>query len=283
RPALGGGGAGAGAARHAPDRVTIPESGDPSYRRWLPAPSAMDSFDSDHYRSRYLDLAALRKHSDRTISTFHRERVGAHLEFLGVGDSAEGMVSLSGVGSTEAYVVFGSYETDAVFESVRESDFSETGTDGEYRFLHRNDPSRTVAVGEDGVVYARDTDSESFVKAILDAERGDELRYHETDEAFASMTDVMGAPAVATAETTDPTSRPNPETLRFEGSVGHATGRSLADGTEYVRHAIRFADAADDRTETVRETVGDDDSFAEASVFAEDETVFLDAELESEG
>lgn len=125
-------------------------------------------------------------------------------------------------------------------------------------------------------MYGRQDDAVSLVKAIIDAERGDKRRYHEANESFRTLTETIGRPTVATASTSNPASKTVRRVLQFEGSVGHATGRSLAEDGEFVRHAIRFTDSAADRVDTVREVVSDQRDFTAIEVFAEGKTVLVD-------
>lgn len=262
------------------DEVSIPEPSVPSYRRWLPEPGSVGPTDHDYYRAQYYSLTELRANPDRKLSTFHRKRVRDETGFLDLGDSADELIRLSGIDSMRAYVVMGSYDADGVEESVRQNGFSDARTYGEYSILRRTDPARVVAVSDSAVLYGKHDDAAGLVEAIIDAAEGNRPRYHEVDERFASLTEAVGESAVTEAETTEPAPHTNPEILQFKGSVGHATGRSLADGTEYVRHAIEFTEQADDHVETVRETVGDDESFAAVEVFADEKTVFVDGELD---
>lgn len=263
------------------DEVSIPEPAVPSYRRWLPEPGSVGPANHDHYRAQYYSLAELRAHPDRKLSTFHRRRVRDETGFLDLGDSADELIRLSGVDSMLAYVIVGSYDADGVADAVRQNGFSDAGTYGKFSILRRNDPARVVAVFDSAVLYGKHDDAAGLVEAIIDAAEGNRPRYHEVDETFASLTEAVGESAVTEVETTEPAPHTNPEILQFEGSVGHATGRSLADGTEYVRHAIEFTEQADDHVEMVRETVRDDESFSAVEVFADEKTVFVHGELDS--
>ena len=179
-----------------------------------------------------------------------------------------------------AHVVLGAFAADEVAEAVRERGFSDAGAHGKYRLFRRDDPARAVAVTDDAVLYGKHEDARVLVEAIADAAQGSRPRYHEVDEAFASLTETVGEPAVARVETTDPAPRANPEILQFEGSVGRATGRTIADGTEYVRHAVEFDEEADDRVGAIRETVADDEAFAAVEVSVEGKTVVVEGELD---
>lgn len=260
--------------------ASVPDPSEPAYRRWLPEPGSVGPTDHDHYRARYYSLAELREYPERKLSTFHRRRVRDEIGFLGVVDSADELLRLSGVGAMQAHVVRGQYDTDEVLRTVRENGFSHVENVGEYRVLRRNEPSRAVAVADSAVLYAKRDDAVELVEAIVDAARGHRPRYHEVDDTFASLSEAVGESTVTVVETTEPAPKSNPEILRFEGSVGHATGRTLADGTEYVRHAIEFTGPADAHVETVRETVSDDSSFATVDVFADGETVVVEGELD---
>lgn len=262
------------------DDVDVPSPATPSYRRWLPEPSAVGPAGHEHYRSQSVSLAELRKSPDRKLSAFHRQRVEDRVGFLGVDDTVEQVVHLSGVGAMEAHVLMGRFDAGAVLQTVRDEGFSDVGTHREYEVVRRDGPTRAIAVADSAIVYGKQDDAIELVEAIVDTERGERPRYHQVSAPFASLTDAVGDAPVTAAETSDPAPRSNPEILQFEGSVGHATGRWLDDEVQYVRHVIRFEEEADSRVDTVRETLTGDGSFSAVEVRAEGKTVFVEGELE---
>lgn len=107
--------------------VAFPATPAPTYRRWLPEPSAVGPSGHGHYRITYRSLSDLREYANRNLSAFHRGQVEEELKTLGIRESAERMVSLSTIKSVEAHVVRGSYDADTVSRIQQESDFPALG------------------------------------------------------------------------------------------------------------------------------------------------------------
>ena len=174
--------------------VPAPESADPTYRRWLPAASALPGDDLD---PGFVNFATPGDLGDKVVG---RDNLEAHffqkpyLDYFGHGyERFDRVVGMHRMAST--YVLEGDVDRETVRSTLVGSGYdSEAPYEGYDRF-HRDDGarSRTALVGDDAVVWANHAESRALVEAVVDAERGAVPRHHETDESFALATDAVGA------------------------------------------------------------------------------------------
>lgn len=187
----------AGCLRRAQERLTsvdVPAAGPPTYRRWLPAPTALPG-EEDGYGVHYLRMADVL--GDETtvqagvsLRNLHA-RTGRDPLGIDVG-AIEGVVK---VGLVRATVLVGAFDTDSVADGAVAAGYEPTATDGDYTIYERSNPDRAIAVGEDAIVHSHDReDPRAVLGAVLDARRGAADRYHEVDSTFEELTSVSGAP-----------------------------------------------------------------------------------------
>lgn len=174
-------------------RVEVPDAGPPSYRRWLPAGSALPrNADLDpgyvgHATPGHLggDVVGV---ANRLPHSLQKPR----LDYFGIGyESYDRVLGLHSLGAT--YVLEGAIDAATVTGTLVESGYEAAGTYAGYDVFDRSDRSRTAAVSGDAVVWAGGEESTSTVEAVVDAERGAVPRHHEADETFALATDRIGA------------------------------------------------------------------------------------------
>lgn len=250
--------------------VTVPDAGDPTYRRWLPGTDGLESVDA--YTVRYESVADLRGapriEADRDLRRWlvagRLDRVRKRWDDFGIGVAdVDDVVRLDGVAdyadpSPRADVVRGSFDPNAVGETLAESGFDPSGTYRGFRVFRRGSPSRATGVGADGVVHVRAEAPEAFLRRIVDARRGEAPRRHETDVDFGRLVAEVGQPAVGGVSRRTGTPRPNPEALLFEGGVGVGKAWFVGDAAVYARFVLPFDSEAAAKTDPVREAVADD-------------------------
>lgn len=176
-------------------RVDTPTPGSGSsasvYRRWMPAASALP----DDLAPGYVNYV--------TPGNLEEDVVGApnrnahffqmpHLDYFGIGyENYDHVIGLHSLTST--FVLEGTFDIDAVIESLTNSGYNEAGSYAGYNLLHRSDEPRTAAIHEDAIVWTHHGESRAIVEAVIDAERGDIARHHENSEPFAVATEEIGA------------------------------------------------------------------------------------------
>jgi len=212
----------------APDRA-------PTYRRWLPAPRTFR--DADDYFARYVDVATIRAHDD--VSVGEARGLGYALgppDHLGIPEGSVDEVIQAGL--YLGGVVLGTFDADAVVETLLGSSYERVGEYGGYdRF--EGSLGQRVAVRESAVVWASERLSGEYVEATIDARSGDAPRYHEERDAFAALTERVGRPTVLTTSAGDRAITEGPHT----NATGHAL-LWLLDGADAHRtQLLQFPDS----------------------------------------
>ncbi|NHN60756.1 MULTISPECIES: hypothetical protein [Halorussus] len=272
--------------------VTVPDAGDPTYRRWLPGTDGLESVDG--YTVRYESVADLRGapriEADRDLRRWlvagRLDRLRKRWDDFGIGvEDVEDVVRLDGAAdyadpSPRADVVRGSFDPEAVGETLAESDFDRSGTYRGFRVFRRGSPPRATGVGEGGVVHVRAEAPEGFLRRIADARRGEAPRRHETDADFGRLVEGVGQPAVGAVSRRAGASEPNPDALLFEGGVGVGKAWFVGDAAVYARFVLPFGSESAAETDPVREAMTDDDRFDGVEVSRTGRAVFADARID---
>lgn len=169
--------------------VAVPETRPPAYRQWLPEPSAYpegsdasDGYSVWVYAPPPADAPGWARGSvARTFIGFRTDYVGVHID--------DASVALS---NGTAAALLGDYDRDAVVETLAQTAYEADGTlDGDEVYV-RADTGRTLAVCQDGLVFADGPDARAKLAATVAAGRGDAARLHEHDEDVAALTDRAG-------------------------------------------------------------------------------------------
>ncbi len=219
-------------------RVDLPERsaepGDPVYRRWLPAASALpDDFDADSDEEpldpgwvNHVEPGALDRDFDgdgRANRLAHTFQV-PHLDYFGVGyETFDRVANLHGFGTT--FVLEGDFDPGAVGTTLADSGYAAAGSYGSYDVFDRDGGRRTAAVGDGAVVWANHARSRAIVEAVVDAERGAIARHHETSESFALATERVGARAWTWMDGLG---------MQFGGEAHHAMSTTMDDEAVYT-------------------------------------------------
>lgn len=249
-------------------RVDLPEPsaepGDPVYRRWLPAASALpDDFDADSGEEtlepgwvNHVEPGALDRDFDgdgganRMAQTFQVP----HLDYFGVGyANFDRVTNLHGFGTT--FVLEGDFDPGAVGTTLADSGYAAAGSYGGYDVFDRDGGRRTAAVGDGAVVWANHARSRPIVEAVVDAERGAVARHHEESESFAVATDRVGARAWTWVDGLG---------MRFGGEEHHAMSTTMDDEAVYTVFHQFYPPGETVSERTVRDVLGGETRALEA-------------------
>jgi hypothetical protein len=169
-------------------RIDVPDADPPRYRRWLPAPSAVDGVDAEHYAYLFRRPDALDYPAPVRFTT-PRKRLLSHLDHFGVGYANYDALLHTPFGT----VLAGEFDAAAVAATLAASGYTAVGTDGDYDRFARDDVPRRAAVRDGVIVWSsRRVHDHPRIEALLDARAGRVDRYHDADAGVARLTDTVG-------------------------------------------------------------------------------------------
>lgn len=163
-------------------RIDFPPSQQPAYRRWVPAASAAPGRSAD---------APVRAARPGTLpgGSLGRGLFVAPPDYFGTDfEEYDRAVATAG-----AYVFEGSTDPETVGDALDGTGYEYVGSYGGYDLYNRTDVPRTVAATDGAVLWASGDDRRRSIEAVADAGAGRVPRRHETDDAFATITDAAGA------------------------------------------------------------------------------------------
>ena len=258
-------------------RLDAPPASDPTYRKWLPAPSSLDRFD-EPYHFVALDSTTRRPDAPEKFVA-GRAHLKASLDYFGIGFENYDRVVSSRFGT----VIEASFEPSAVIGTVEDSGYERTGEYRDFTVFARSDTVRRVAVGDDAIVWTSAyRHAAPNLDAIIDAGTGHRLRYHEENRAFDRLITVAGSNPYLGVNTAihDPTGRPvlMADAFRFDEDAAYqvvfyyyrqpdnvATREALERGLReedyrFTSEAETFDVAVDERLATVETRIPLDDT-----------------------
>jgi hypothetical protein len=168
-------------------RVEVPASDPPDYRRWLPAPDAVDGGgDYPFVAARPGAVDA----SDPEEFVARRAATVIEQDYLGVPFADYDRI----VSSPYAHVVEGTFDAGTVADALLSGGYARDGAFRGYDLFARSDVPRRAAVRDDAVVWtsALRTDR-ADLEAVVETGAGDRRRYHEASDAVARVTEAAGA------------------------------------------------------------------------------------------
>ncbi|WP_380680145.1 hypothetical protein [Salinigranum sp. GCM10025319] len=169
-------------------RVNVPPADDPTYRRWLPAPAALDGVDGSQYRVLLRRPTALDYPAPVRFTT-PRKQLLAELDYVGVGYPNYDRLLRTPFGT----VLEGGFEPATVAAALTESGYRRDGTYAGHDVFVRSDGPRRAVLTEGALVWSsRRVHARPNVAALVDAHEGRVPRFHEVDDAFERVTDAIG-------------------------------------------------------------------------------------------
>ncbi|WP_369727912.1 hypothetical protein [Natrarchaeobius versutus] len=174
--------------------VDVPEAGDPIYREWVPARSALEHTDGGWRTVRAATPNDMGADVVGTTDPLPGQTVKARLDHLGVGyENYDHVVSVGPV-----VVCLGPFDAALVRETLLESDYEDVGAYHGYDLFERTDLTRGVAV-RDGTVLFRQRAADSGpvdptdLEVVIDAEAGRVPRRADEDEDFDAVARATGS------------------------------------------------------------------------------------------
>lgn len=172
---------------------TPPVNITPTYRQWLPAASALPSDDLDPRYVNYVQPQNLGQQETGMANKDAHFFQKLYLDSFGLNyKSYDSVIGLHRT-TKSTYVLEGDITTETVTQTLLDSGYTTAGSYQDYELFDRTDSPRTAAVSPTAIVWAHHEQSTAVVEAVIDAKRGAVPRHHETDDAFASATDAIGA------------------------------------------------------------------------------------------
>lgn len=175
-------------------RVDVPPAADPSYRRWLPAPSALPD-DRSRYTFAYGRPSAIAGDEPEEFLG-RRAMAKVQLDHLGLGYENYDRFLDTPFGT----VIEASFDPATVSDALEASGYGSQGSYRGFDLFARSDVTRRAAVGDGAVVWSSDRVHDApDVEALVAAAAGVESRYHEASDAFARVSDAVGASRMVVA------------------------------------------------------------------------------------
>ncbi|WP_197052351.1 hypothetical protein [Halobellus rufus] len=253
-------------------RLSVPSASDPTYRKCLPAPSAVEQAVEDYHFVTMNSTEPRPGAPEKFVAG--RAHLKASLDYFGIGFANYDRLVSGNFGT----VIEATFPRPKVVQTIENSGYENTDAYRGYTTFARSDVPRRVAVGDDVVVWTSAYHHESpNLEALVDARTGSRARYHEETPEFNALTTAAGGNPYlgVNTEIQDPTGRPvmMADAFRFDDDIAYqvvqyyyrqadrvptrdALERALKD------HDYRFIDGAeafdvelDDRLATVETRV----------------------------
>ncbi|WP_230198561.1 hypothetical protein [Halopiger goleimassiliensis] len=166
-------------------RVDVPDATPPNYRRWLPAQGTSH----DDWVITYVAPGPFEGPVPEEFVA-RRGALRTELDYFGIGyENYDNLVV-----TNLATVIEAEFSTAAVKSTLAETGYEPDGTYREYDLYARSDVPRRAAVSDNAIVWtSRQVHDEPDLEATIDAGHGHVERYHEANDAFAAITEAVGA------------------------------------------------------------------------------------------
>ncbi|MWV40223.1 hypothetical protein [Natrialba sp. INN-245] len=213
--------------------VDVPTSGEPIYREWIPARSALEHADGGWRTVRYATPNAMGEDVVGATDPLPEQVLRARLDYLGVGYGTYDHVLSVG----PVTVCLGSFDAATVRDTVLETGYEERGDYAGYDLFERTDLTRGVAVRDGAVLFRHRADASgpldpADLEVVIDAEAGRVLRRADEDDAFDAVSRATGShPTVQLFEGWGPIVRD-----LSEGFAARSSSMAYAYDEEYVYH-----------------------------------------------
>ncbi|WP_195156613.1 hypothetical protein [Haloarcula sp. CBA1127] len=168
-------------------RVDVPDAGPPEYRRWLPA--GWESETDEDWVITYAEPGRF----DGPVPEEFVARRGfqkMELDYFGIGYENYDSVTSTNL----ATVIEAEFTADDVASTLADTGYEPDGSYRGYDVYARSDVRRRAAV-RDGVLVWSSTRNHNApdIEATIDAGHGHSRQFHEESDAFAAVTDAVGA------------------------------------------------------------------------------------------
>lgn len=235
-------------------RLDVPSADDPTYRKWLPAPSSIDST-VERYHFAVLQPSDPRPDAPE-LFVARQAHAKADIDYFGIGFANYNRLIDSSVGT----VIEATFDRKSVTQTISETSYKRTGEYRGYEVFSRSDVPRRVAVGNDIIVWTSSYRHDyPALEVLIDAGEGERPRYHEESATFERLTTAAGGNPYLGVNTAvhDPTGRPVmlADAVRFDDNTAYQVVHyHYEEGRVPTKQALkealktenyRFADEAD--------------------------------------
>ncbi|WP_372479802.1 hypothetical protein ACAH01_15600 [Halomicrobium sp. HM KBTZ05] len=220
-------------------RVDVPDPGPPEYRRWLPA-----GWDSETDEDWVITYAEPGPFAGSVPEEFVARRglQKMELDYFGIGYENYDSLTRTNL----ATVIEADFTADDVASTLANTGYEPDGSYRDYDLYARSDVRRRAAVRDGVVVWAsayRHTAPD--IEATIDAGHGHSRQYHEESDAFAAVTDAVGASRLLYVGGSHPGLNPGIAELG-------ADAFRIDDGVAYHLLIERYESAADNSTDRTK-------------------------------
>ncbi|MBX0286406.1 hypothetical protein EGH22_08710 [Halomicroarcula sp. F28] len=225
--------------------VDEPETGQPSYRDWIPTQDRSDELDGFRTSVEYLEPGS--RGSELLGTPYGGTGVKPGMDHVGVDLSAfEWAVEARG-----SVVAKGAVETETIETALDGTGYDQYDSYEEYTIYERDDLQRVLAHGDDYVLFSGYIDEPmQFIEPMIDAGAGRQTRLHEAQSQFERFTDSVGAP---------PWAHITPGFFTVDGSEAVMEARTVdfGDSTVYPGRAFLFEEDADVSDQGIRDRISE--------------------------
>jgi hypothetical protein len=218
----------------------------PSYRTWLPAPTATTPASASGFETMQPAVLVERQDqfsADLTFDEMDRVWAPAPIE---AGDASRFLHQ------NNVVVVEGSFDRDATRAAFEADGFEPRGTYDGYSLLTAPGKGAGAAIGDDdfvgvGLFMAAVDSPRPYLEAYVDANAGRVERFVDATDDLAALLDALDDPHYLNAAMVDARTVHQPEDGLFRGVGGRGHGWSVAERTVTARWAFPFksTDAVD--------------------------------------
>ncbi len=201
-------------------RLDVPPADEPTYRKWLPAPTSVDPSIKRYYFTA-MQPESLRPDAPE-LFVARRADTKANLDYFGIGFENYDQVLDSSVGT----VIEATFDRTKVIQTITDSGYERAGEYRGYPVFARSDVPRRVAIGDDVVVWTSAAKHElPHLEAIIDTGNGESPRFHKENAAFERLTSAAGSNPYlgVNTDSQDPSDRPAmlADTIRFDDNAAY--------------------------------------------------------------
>ena len=170
--------------------VAVPPATPPTYRAWIPAPSAVPTETAGLFSDVMITTPG---ETGQDVSghsfSLARQVMVSQLDWFGQRFEQYDWAMRLG---NHAIVLSGGVDRSAAESAIEGTEYEPVETHHGYDLYTRTDVIRTVAIGDDAIVFSRSSQGSQIIKAMLDAKGGRVPRYHEVDADIAAITSAVG-------------------------------------------------------------------------------------------
>ncbi|ELZ02338.1 hypothetical protein [Natrialba asiatica] len=174
--------------------VDVPNSGEPIYREWIPAASALDGSNDNWANVMYATPGEMGESVIGARYSMTDALLRAQMDYLGVGYENYERV----VGTGPVIIGLGSFTAATVRETILESGYERLGSYEGYDCFERTDLTRGVAVRDGVIIFRRRKNDGGSLDVVdletaIDAGAGRIERHYEADDRFERLTRAAGS------------------------------------------------------------------------------------------